>query len=314
MQTIRQASRALMGASVSAVLVASAHAVEVGPVLTPYGTMRLDVAPGYIKSFRTSMDIADERGGQGASMTVHFEKLQPSEKWEPMFSLCVVSATSVRSECIRLASSTDSQVLDLESASKSKTSDYVPSPLEPLSPLPKDEAVRVSMRLNKDRLLTFAINGSDVHSLTLDFDASEYEYACSSMVCDLTWTDILAPKETPPTQTISHADIQLLLDGRVALAQGDFDLAIDKFSRFIEVAPNFPVTYPERARAWIGKGQPARALADLEEALKVESEAKLSDSNDNVVIQLFYLGSNRPQVEALRNELRAKLSAVSQAR
>jgi len=75
----------------------------------------------------------------------------------------------------------------------------------------------------------------------------------------------------------------------------------------IWLAPFVPAACAQRVRAWLGKGQRDRALADLDEALKLDTGTKVSGSSDDPIFEFFFLGSTRPRVEALRDELRAKL-------
>jgi tetratricopeptide (TPR) repeat protein len=50
---------------------------------------------------------------------------------------------------------------------------------------------------------------------------------------------------------------------------GKFDRAIDDLDRAIESDPSWPPPYNNRARAFVGKGEPARAIPDYDKALEL---------------------------------------------
>jgi tetratricopeptide (TPR) repeat protein len=305
----------VVGAAVAGILTfaAPACAADAAPV-KPFATMQIDAAPGYIQQFTAALADADDRGSLGVGITVRFTTLQPSAEWTSMFSLCATSVDPPRSECVRIAVDRDNHELFVESASKSGEAKYVSSPLETSSKLALADTLRVTMRVDKKRALTFSVNGEDVHSLALDFEATHYTYACSSLICDLTLADLLAPKAATSLLTLSVADINALLGGNDALEQGHFDLAIERLSKFIAFAPMFAMPYAQRARACIGQGQPDRALADLDDALHLESITTVDGKNGkngrsgDGLIALLVPGSTRPDVEALRDQLRAEMA------
>jgi tetratricopeptide (TPR) repeat protein len=49
----------------------------------------------------------------------------------------------------------------------------------------------------------------------------------------------------------------------------DYDLAIAEQDRALALSPRFPGGYLERGRAYAGKHDQARALADYDEAIKI---------------------------------------------
>lgn len=273
----------------------------------PLATVHEDVPPGEFQQFTSDLDAADDEGGLGVGMAVHIVKLQPSVAWAPTVYLCTSSTVSDRTECIRFTVGADDDRVRVTATSRGGTGDIRQSPLELPMALHGSDAFRVTMRVIKPRTLTFAVNGSDVRTTALDFDAKQYTYGCSSMVCDLTLVDLCPPQGLTSVGHVSRADANLLVSGGIAMDGGNFDAAIQSFSEFIKVAPSMSAPYAQRARAWLAKGQLARALSDLDQALKVESEAKAKGIGDDELDRLFIIGSARGDVESLRDEVRAKL-------
>ena len=281
----------------------AADAIDVPPL----ATVREDVPPGDIQQFTADLDASDDEGGLGVGMAVHIVKLQPSVAWAPTVSLCTSSTLSARTECIRFTVDADDDRVRVAATSRGSAGDIRQSPLELPMALHRNDSFRVTMRVINSRTLTFAVNGNDVSTTALDFDAKQYTYACSSMVCDLTLVDLRPPQSLTWVGGVSRTDANLLVSGGIAMDGGDFDAAIQSFSEFIKVAPSMSAPYAQRARAWLAKGQLERALSDLDQALKVESEAKAEGVGDDELDQLFIIGSARRDVESLRDEVRAKL-------
>jgi hypothetical protein len=276
----------------------------------PFATVHEDVPPGEIQQFTSNLDAADDEGGLGVGVTVRIVKLQASVVWAPLFSLCASSTAPARMECLRISVGSHGQGVLVEATSKTETGGVRDMPLDLPVALHPCDAFRVTMRVAKNRSLTFALNGSDISSATLDFDAKQYTYGCSSMVCDLSLGDLRPSQSLTSVGRVALADANLLASGRAALDGGDFDVAIQRFSEFIKSAPLLSGPYALRAQAWIGKGQLARALSDLDEALRLDSEGRVKGSGDSETDQLFIVGPARRDVESLRDEIRARLLKV----
>lgn len=276
----------------------------------PFATVHEDVPPGEVQQFTSTLDGSDDEGGLGVGLTVHIVKLQSSVVWAPLVSLCASSTAPARRECIRFMVDGDGQDVLVQATSTPETGSVRQMPLElPIALHPYDP-FRVTMRVASNRTLTFAINGSDIRSVALDFDAKQYTYGCSSMVCDLTLADLRPPRSLTSVGRVPLADANLLASGRAALNSGDFDAAVQRFTEFIEIAPLLSGPYALRAQAWLGKGQLARALSDIDEALKVDSEVEAKGSGNSEIDQLFILGPGKRNAESLRDEIRAKLLQV----
>ena len=283
----------------------SAWASDVRPA--PFATLHMDAAPGYIREFTSTLSPVDDHGGLGVEVTVRLAKLQASVVWAPVFSMCAFSAEPTRYECIEFSTNVDDDVVHVKTSSERPPAELQRSPLELPIQLRAGEAFRASLRVTPNRSLTFAVNGSDSRSLSLDFDAKRYTVGCSSMVCDLALAELRAPDPIKEVGLVAWADADLLVNAGRELDDGDFDAGMQAVSRFIDRYPLLSAPYAQRARAWLGKGQPDRALADLEKALTLESQAKSEDAKGDESEHLYYLGPTTPKIILLRDQVRSTL-------
>ncbi len=305
--------RSLAMAAVTGGLLAGnvpAWAADEGGV-KPYASVHMDVRPGFIRTFTGTLVYADDHGGSGVDVTVHMTKLQPSVHWGPVASVCAVANDPHRSECLLFtASMGDKPIVAVKVVSEKGEGHVERSLVEMPADLHPNEPIKVSLRVAAGRKLSFAVNGRDSRSMSLDFDAEKFGLNCSSMVCDLDVADPLPPEPVNDVQSVAYADSELLSAARSDVDHGHFDTAIEGFSGFIERYPQLSSPYVQRAMAWLGKGQTQRALADLDKALALEKEAKADDEEGDEADHFFYLGETTATIEALRDRVRAKLQAA----
>lgn len=279
-------------------------------VIQPFATVHMDVAPGFFREFASTLSHSDDHGGLGAEVRARMTKLQSSVIWRPVLSLCAVSNEPERYECIEFSTNGNDNVVLVKTTSQRGAGELQRSPLELPIELHSGESFRVSLRVAAKRSLTFAVNGSDSRSVSLDFDAEKYTIGCSSMVCDLALTDLRPPDPVKEVGLVSRTDADLLTSARLEIEHGDFDAGMQGVSRFIDLYPLLSAPYAQRALAWLGMGQLDRALADLDKALTLESQAKSEDANGDESDHLFYLGSTTPSITSLRDQVRSKLQLV----
>jgi tetratricopeptide (TPR) repeat protein len=62
------------------------------------------------------------------------------------------------------------------------------------------------------------------------------------------------------------------IKGRLKFAARAFDEAIADYNAAAQLAPNRPLIYIDRAAAWVEKGDTAKALADYDKAIKLDSD------------------------------------------
>lgn len=276
-------------------------------VVPPYATVHMDVAPGFMREFASTLNPSDDHGGLGAEVTARMTKLQSSVIWKPVFSLCAVSTGVSRYECIEFSTNGNDNVVLVKTSSQRGAGELERSALELPMQLHSGESFRVSLRVAARRSLTFAVDGRDSRSVSLDFDAARYTVGCSSMICDLALTDLRPPDPIKEVGLVSMTDADMLASARREVEHGDFDAGMQNVSRFIDLYPLLPAPYAQRALAWLGKGQLDRALADFDKALTLESKAKSEDANGDESAHLFYLGSTTPTIASLRDQVRSKL-------
>ena len=281
-----------------------------GAGVAPFAMLHMDAAPGYIREFASTLNPSDDHGGLGAEVTVRIAKLQPSIAWAPVFSLCAVSTEPARYECIEFSGNGDDDVVVVKTTSEKAPGDLQRSPLELPIQIHAGESFRVSLRVTLDRSLTFAVNGSDSRSLSLDFDAKRYTVGCSSMICDLALAELRPPDPIKDVGFVAWTDVALLVSAGREIDDGDVDAGIQDVSRFIDLYPLLSAPYAKRALAWIAKGQSDRALEDLDKALALESHAKPEDAEGDESEHLFYLGSTTPRIVSLRDQVRSKLQSA----
>lgn len=119
-------------------------------------------------------------------------------------------------------------------------------------------------------------------------------------------------------QTITVGDLAQLAQGRDALEAGNYVLANEKFSAVIKLMPFYPLAHVQRAQALLGLGMPDPALADLDEAIRLDIHPAIKmDSRE--VESLFHLGESLETAHVLRaralaekGDMRGAISACDQ--
>jgi len=121
-------------------------------------------------------------------------------------------------------------------------------------------------------------------------------------------------------RVITAGDLAPLGEGQAALEAGEYALAAEKFTGVIDLLPFYPMVRLKRAEAWLGAGEPARALADVDAAIRQDSQVASKDDASAALAALFRLGDDLALAHTLRagalaelGDLRAALAAVDDA-
>ncbi len=263
----------------------------------PFATIRLETTP-WEEVFRGRLPKGNDEGGHGIVITAQFQKPESSGR-SPHFSLC--AALAARSKCLQFAVGDDGDSLKLLAVTESGNA-RVEVPVAFPYPIPMGQRLQVSMRIVDAHGLNFVVNGIEIESQALDFEPTEFKYACDALACDLTLANLVTPKPSAPAQTIDRAALDLYQHGFDALIQGEFEIAVRDLSKFIDKANFMSRPYAARAQAWLALKKNKEALSDLDEALRLDREMGNPDD------PAFFLGDTRIEVEALRDRLQQEES------
>jgi tetratricopeptide (TPR) repeat protein len=98
---------------------------------------------------------------------------------------------------------------------------------------------------------------------------------------------------------VSAQDVKALVDqGLVYCEQGKFDQAIDNFTQALKAKPNDPQLYTYRGRAKWAKGANTQALADYDQALKIDP--KFGWAYNNRALVYYNMEDFQKALEELR--------------
>src|SRR3974377_1965041 len=105
----------------------------------------------------------------------------------------------------------------------------------------------------------------------------------------ITWAMLLAAificNDTSASSKRIHPSVTFFMLGNAYMAKGDFDCAIEQYTRAIQASPKFVDAYFNRGRAHDARGELNEAVADYDKALSIDPR-KAEVYNNRAIIRV----------------------------